>query len=116
MKRAGINWICYGIEGGNKTIRDKVSKGQFDGDRISRAVGSTYDAGIHILGNFMFGLPDDTLETMQETFEMARGINCEYANFYCTMAYPGSKFVRGGRSRGKAASKLDGVFPVWPGY
>lgn len=91
VKRAGINWICYGIEGGNKGIRDKVSKGQFDGDRISRAVGLTHDTGIHILGNFMFGLPGDTLETMQETFDMAKGINCAYANFYCTMAYPGSK-------------------------
>ena len=91
VKKAGINWICYGIEGGNKSIRDKVSKGQFDGDRITSAVGMTYDAGIYILGNFMFGLPNDDLSTMQQTFDMAKAINCEYANFYCTMAYPGSQ-------------------------
>jgi hypothetical protein len=28
---------------------------------------------------------------MQETLDMAMELNCEFANFYCAMAYPGSK-------------------------
>jgi hypothetical protein len=28
---------------------------------------------------------------MQETLELALEANCEFANFYCAMAYPGSK-------------------------
>jgi coproporphyrinogen III oxidase-like Fe-S oxidoreductase len=39
----------------------------------------------------MFGLPDDTHETMRETFDLAIEANCEFANLYCAMAYPGSK-------------------------
>ncbi|MCX7957279.1 MAG: B12-binding domain-containing radical SAM protein, partial [Endomicrobia bacterium] len=46
---------------------------------------------IYLLGNFMFGLPEDNLETMQKTLQLAMDLNCEFVNFYCAMAYPGSK-------------------------
>jgi len=49
------------------------------------------DAGINVIGNYIFGLPDDTRESMQETLDLALEANCEFANFYCAMAYPGSK-------------------------
>ena len=51
----------------------------------------TRAAGIYILGNFIFGLPEDDLETMQMTLDMAKAFNFEYANFYTAMAYPGSR-------------------------
>ena len=47
-------------------------------------------AGINIIGNYIFGLPEDTAETMQETLDLALDLNCEFANFYSAMAYPGS--------------------------
>jgi anaerobic magnesium-protoporphyrin IX monomethyl ester cyclase len=90
LKAAGINWLCYGIEAGSMEVRQGVSKGRFGQDSVRKTMKMTQDAGIHIMGNFMFGLPDDNLETMQETFHLAQEINCEYVNFYTTMAYPGS--------------------------
>ena len=36
------------------------------------------------------GLPEDDLETMQATLDMAMELNCEFGNFYSAMAYPGS--------------------------
>jgi anaerobic magnesium-protoporphyrin IX monomethyl ester cyclase len=100
MKKAGINWLCYGIESGSKKVRTGVSKLGFEQDTIGKVVKMTKDAGIYILGNFIFGLPDDNLETMKETFNMAKELKCEYVNFYATMAYPGSKLyedaLRGG--------------------
>ena len=50
----------------------------------------TYDAGQSIISNFIFGLPEDDIETMRETLELAKEINGEYANFWAAMAYPGS--------------------------
>ena len=50
----------------------------------------THEAGIYIVGNFIFGLPQDNKETMQETLDLAIELNCEYTNFYVAMAYPGS--------------------------
>lgn len=88
MKKAGINWISYGIESGNEEIRKKVSKGNFTNWKIQDIVRKTKDIGINVLGNYMFGFWDDTLVTMQETLDLAKELNCEYSNFYCVVAYP----------------------------
>ncbi len=58
---------------------------------IKNIVRTIQDEGIRIIGNYIFGLPDDTNETMQETLDMAIDLNCEFVNFYSAMAYPGSK-------------------------
>jgi radical SAM superfamily enzyme YgiQ (UPF0313 family) len=50
----------------------------------------THAAEINIIGNFMFGLPGDNFKTMQSTLSLAKELSLEYANFYVTMAYPGS--------------------------
>jgi len=90
IKQAGINWVAYGFESASEKVRQGVSK-RIQQERIKEAIEMTYDAGINIIGNFIFGLPDDTIETMQETLAMAKEFNFEYVNFYCAMAYPGSK-------------------------
>lgn len=90
MKRAGINWLALGIESANPAVRDGAAKKMRVTD-ITRTVRTIQTAGIRVIGNYIFGLPDDSLETMQETLDMATDLNCEFANFYCAMAYPGSK-------------------------
>jgi anaerobic magnesium-protoporphyrin IX monomethyl ester cyclase len=91
LKKAGVNWLALGIESGNKIVRKDVVKGKFTEVNISDLVQKIKDAGINVIGNYIFGLPEDTIETMQETLDMAIELNCEFANFYSTMAYPGSK-------------------------
>lgn len=100
MKQAGINWLCYGIEAGSREVRKNVSKGMFDQEAIRKAMRMTHEAGIFIIGNFLFGLPKDDLGTMKETFNLAKELKCEYVNFYATMAYPGSKLYEDALSNG----------------
>ena len=100
LKQAGVNWIAYGIESGSKKVREGVIKGRFDQDKIKEVVQMTHDAGINIVANFIFGLPDDDRETMQETLDLAKELNCAYANLYCTMAYPGSKLYEDALNQG----------------
>ncbi len=90
MKKAGINWLALGIESASCDIRDGVEKKMKIKD-IKSIVTAIQDAGIRVIGNYIFGLPDDNFETMQETLDMAMMLQCEFANFYCAMAYPGSK-------------------------
>jgi len=45
---------------------------------------------MNIIGNYIFGLPEDNYESMNATLQMAIDLKCEFANFYCAMAYPGS--------------------------
>jgi radical SAM superfamily enzyme YgiQ (UPF0313 family) len=91
LKRAGFRWLALGIESGSKHVRDGVEKGRFGSLDIVKTVKDIQSAGINVIGNFIFGLPDDTQASMQETLGLAIETNCEFANFYCAMAYPGSK-------------------------
>ena len=90
MKQAGINWLALGIESANPEVRDGASKKMRVND-IRARVNAIQDAGIRVIGNYIFGLPDDTISSMQATLEMAKELNTEFANFYCAMAYPGSQ-------------------------
>ncbi|MHC4716167.1 MAG: B12-binding domain-containing radical SAM protein [Planctomycetota bacterium] len=90
MKRAGFHWLAYGFESASQRVRDGVGKRSSD-DRTDAAIAWTRQAGIHVIANFIFGLPDDDHHTMAETLAMAKAHNFEFVNFYCAMAYPGSK-------------------------
>lgn len=91
LKKAGVNWLALGIESASKHVRDGVTKGRFGDTDIRGVVKTIKDAGINVIGNYIFGLPDDNYETMQHTLDMALDLNCEMGNFYSAMAYPGSK-------------------------
>ncbi len=90
MKKAGINWVAFGIESASKNVREGVTK-RFSQDMIKKAIEITRAEDVYIMGNFIFGLPDDNMETMQETLDLAKELNLEYINFYTAMAYPGSQ-------------------------
>jgi radical SAM superfamily enzyme YgiQ (UPF0313 family) len=91
-------------------VRDGVEKGRFGSTEILKVVRKIQDAGINVIGNYIFGLPDDTHQTMQETLDLAIEANCEFANFYCAMAYPGSKLY------GMAVDKGWELPSGWIGY
>ena len=90
LKQAGFNWIALGIESGSHRVRHDAHKG-FREDDVHKAIELVRRAGIHVIGNYMFGLPEDDLETMQATLDLAVELNCEFANFASAMAYPGSE-------------------------
>ena len=90
MKRSGINWLGLGIESVSEQVRDGVNK-RIRKRNIRETVRQIQDAGISVGANYIFGLPDDTLKTMEETLDFALELNTELANFYCAMAYPGSR-------------------------
>lgn len=91
LRAAGFRWLALGIESGSKHVRDGSEKGRFGNEDIIKTVRKVQAAGINVIGNYIFGLPDDTLETMRATLDLALEAQCEFANFYSAMAYPGSK-------------------------
>ncbi|HLD08619.1 MAG TPA: radical SAM protein, partial [Methylophilaceae bacterium] len=91
LQHAGFGWLGLGIESGSKHVRDGVEKGRFTDDDVIRIVRKIQAHKINAASNFIFGLPDDTLESMQQTLNLALRLNSEWSNFYCAMAYPGSQ-------------------------
>lgn len=89
LKAAGVNWLAFGIEAGADRVRDNVEK-SFDQAEVYEVLHRVRDVGINVIGNYIFGLPEDDVETMQATLDLALDLRCEFANFYSAMAYPGS--------------------------
>lgn len=115
LKRAGFNWLGIGIESGSKYVRDGVSKGKFDDTDITAIVRKIQDAGIYVGANYIFGLPDDTFESMKWTLDLALELNTEWANFYSAMAYPGSPLHKLAVENSMPLPEDNGG-PGWIGY
>jgi radical SAM superfamily enzyme YgiQ (UPF0313 family) len=109
LKRAGVNWLAFGIEAASERVRDDVHKG-YEQEDIAKALEKVRAAGINVIGNYMFGLPEDDLETMQATLDLALDLNCEFANFYSAMSYPGSELYNVALKEGWPLPKK------WSGY
>jgi radical SAM superfamily enzyme YgiQ (UPF0313 family) len=90
FREAGIRWLALGIESSDKTIRQEITKGTYQEVDIRNIVGQIREAGISVIANYIFGLPDDTNETMNRTLQVALELNTEMANMYPCLALPGS--------------------------
>ena len=90
FKKAGVNWLALGVEAGNQLVRQEVSKGSFKEVNIREVCKTIGDTDINIISNYIYGFPEDTLDTMQETLDLALELNTEMANMYPCQALPGS--------------------------
>ena len=90
FKKAGVNWLALGVEAGNQMVRQEVSKGSFQEVNIRDVCDTIQQADINIISNYIFGFPEDTHETMQQTLDLALELNTEMANMYPCQALPGS--------------------------
>jgi radical SAM superfamily enzyme YgiQ (UPF0313 family) len=87
MKEAGCWMITYGFESGSQ-------------QDIVKATKWTKGAGIKVWGYFIFGLPGETADTVDETIAFAKDLNLDLVNFAVGAPYPGTEFLRQARENG----------------
>ena len=109
LKQAGVNWLAFGIEAATDRVRTNVDK-RFDREQVYETVNKVRQAGINVIGNYIFGLPEDDHSSMQETLDLSLELNTEFANFYSAMAYPGSQLYHLAGKEGWALPE------TWSGY
>ena len=90
FRRAGIGWLALGVEAANQMVRQEVSKGSFKDINIRQIARTIQDHGLNIIANYIFGLPADTRDTMQQTLDLAIELNTETSTMYPCQALPGS--------------------------
>ena len=100
FKSAGVNWLALGVEAGNQTVRQEVSKGSFKELNIRDICATVRGADIKIISNYIFGFPCDTHDTMKETLGLALELNTEMANMYPCQALPGSPIYHEAKAKG----------------
>ncbi|MFZ1978082.1 MAG: radical SAM protein, partial [Bacteroidota bacterium] len=89
MKKAKCRLVIVGFESGSNEILKLMKKGvsveQF------KAAANAKKVGLLIHACFMMGNRGETLQTMQETLQLAKKMNTDTAQFFPLMIYPGTE-------------------------
>ena len=90
MKKAGCRLVTTGFESGNQGMLDRMHKGM-KLERIRAFMHNANKAGVMVHGCFMMGNPGETRETIRESIEFAKELNCDSMQFYPLYVYPGTE-------------------------
>ena len=90
MKEAGCWMITFGIESGDQNILDSIGK-HIKLNQIEEIINHCNQLKIISHGSFIFGLPGETKESIQNTITFAKSIPLDLAFFYLATPYPGTE-------------------------
>lgn len=110
FNNAGVKWLALGIEAADQKIRKEITKGTYEEVDIRDIVTQIRQSGVSVISNFIFGLPDDTYDSMNATLDLALELNTEMANMYPCFALPGSPLYLKAKQAGWA---LPQSFEAW---
>jgi radical SAM superfamily enzyme YgiQ (UPF0313 family) len=103
MKGAGCKRVGFGVESGNQAVLDSIKKQQTLED-VRQAFKQAKAAGLDTMGFFIFGLPADTEESMEDTIRFALELDPDLANFMIAAPYPGTELWEIARRDGRLFS------------
>ena len=104
MHKSGCRLLCVGFESGSQEILDKLQK-HIRRERYMKFRRDAARAGLLIHGCFMYGNEGETKETMRQTLELAKELNCDTAQFYPIMVYPGTRAYDDYKEKGYITAK-----------
>jgi radical SAM superfamily enzyme YgiQ (UPF0313 family) len=113
MAASGCRLVHTGIESGSPRVLRAAGK-SLDLDAVTERTRALEAAGIDVLAFFLFGLPGETNEEMEETLRFARRLAPAYVSFHPFVPYAGQRMAEGERRgcrwwapspRGKAMAK-----------
>ena len=100
IRKAGFRWLCLGIESGDKEIRLEVAKGKFEQVDVKKVVKQIEEADINVLANYIYGLPGDNHESIENTYQLSVELNTLGWNTYAAMALPGTPLYSSAKANG----------------
>ena len=93
MKAAGCKRVGFGVESGNQGVLDIMKKNLTIAD-VRKAFGDARQAGLETIGFFIFGLPGETEQTMEDTIKLALELDPDLANFMIAAPFPGTELYQ----------------------
>lgn len=100
MKESGCYLVDFGIEAVNSQILKNIKKGETI-ETITKAIECSNKVGLTTIGNFIFGLPGDTKETIEEAINYAVNSKLDRAGFFALNVLPGSDIANELKKQGK---------------
>jgi len=90
MRKAGCIQISYGVESGSEKIRNFLQK-KIATENILNAFTLTQNYGIMARAYFIYGCPEESWQTIQETIDLIDRIKPLSAVFYILDIFPGTR-------------------------
>jgi radical SAM superfamily enzyme YgiQ (UPF0313 family) len=97
---AGCQQITYGVESGSERVRREVMKRPVTNQRFRDVFRWTKEAGIFPIANYMLGLPGETRQELQETYQLAEELPSFDFGFFVFYPYPGTHLFQTCRDNG----------------
>ena len=89
MKDAGCHYILFGIESGSPEMLATMKK-RITLDKAREAIRLCEDVGIKSQAFFLFGIPGETHETIQQSIDFAKELGASTVQFSVAIPQPGS--------------------------
>jgi anaerobic magnesium-protoporphyrin IX monomethyl ester cyclase len=89
MQEAGCHYILFGIESGSPEMLETMKK-RITLDKAREAIRLCRELGIKSQAFFLFGVPGETQETIQQTIDFAKELGASSTQFAVAIPQPGS--------------------------
>lgn len=91
MKAAGCRRVGFGVESGDVYILRNVIRKSQSLDMVRNAFRWARAAGLQTMGFFIYGMPQETEESMEKTTRFALELDPDLAHFMLATPYPGTE-------------------------
>jgi len=106
MRAAGCRLFIVGFESGNPQILKNIKKGATV-EQAREFMKNCKKAGIVVHGDFIIGLPGETPETIEQSLQFAKELDCETIQVSIAHAYPGTEFYNFAQTNGYFRSDVE---------
>jgi anaerobic magnesium-protoporphyrin IX monomethyl ester cyclase len=114
-KKAGCDFIAYGIESGSQRVLDAMNK-RITLEQIRQVIRMTQEVGINIRAYFMMGMPYETLADMDKTISFSQELNVDIATFTLFVPLPGTLDYKRARQTGTFPQPEYYLHKVYPEF
>jgi len=106
MQRSGCVELGYGFESGSQAVLDGMNK-RVTVKQAQEAISATRAAGIRVTGSFIFGMPGETLESINETLGFIKRTRLPIYRFFYATPYPNTRMYEIAREMGRLPEDED---------
>ncbi|MDD5133554.1 MAG: radical SAM protein [Candidatus Nanoarchaeia archaeon] len=93
MKASGCYQLTFAVESGNQYVLDNIVKKPLNLQKVKPLLKKAQDLEIKVHAFCVCGLPGETLEQMQETYDFVKGCGFDSASFFAANPLVGSELL-----------------------